>query len=96
MPVEPTPTLTFSIRTLSPTAKGKLFAVLNPTDKVTNASLVAGKYSIVLIPTPESVPVGMIVGVTLESPLVFLRILISELPRAVSYTHLTLPTTPYV
>ena len=48
-----------------------------------NASLVAGKYSMVLIPTPESVPVVIIVGGTLDSALVFLRISILETPRVI-------------
>ena len=34
MPVDPTPTLVFSIKILSPTTNGKEFIVLNPTDNV--------------------------------------------------------------
>ena len=46
LPVDPTPTLTFSTKILSPTEKGKELIVLNPTDKVAVAVPVDGIYVI--------------------------------------------------
>ena len=54
LPVDPTPTLTPSISTLSPTTNGNVFAVLNPTSNVTVAYLVTVLNPTVLIPTPVS------------------------------------------
>ena len=76
--VDPTPTLTFSIRTLSPTAKGdwSLKPVLNPTVTF----LVDISKDISLISTPLLLLIGIIVGVTLVSPFVFFLIVTSESP----------------
>ena len=78
--MDPRPTLTPSTRILSPTANGKLLIVLNPTDNVAVAIPVEGVYNIELIPTPAPLSVGMIVGITLLIPLVFLRISTFDFP----------------
>ena len=71
--MDPTPTLTFSIRTLSLTWNGNEFAVLNPTDNLTVTLLVELLKLIELIPTPFVFSVGRIVGKELLIPKVFLK-----------------------
>ena len=80
-PVDPTPTLIPSTRTLSPTANGKELMVLNPTDNVAVTVSSAVLKTTVLIPTPALLCVGMIVGVTLLIPLVFFKISTLDSPR---------------
>ena len=83
-PVEPIPTLIFSIKTLSPTSTGNSSAVLNPTAKVTVTWFDVVLNPIVLIPTPFVLDVGMIVGRVLLIPLVFLRMVTWSSPREYS------------
>ena len=72
--------------------------MLNPTDNVAVAIPVEGVYTIELIPTPAPLSVGMIVGVTLLIPLVFLRISTLDFPGVTlkstsEITFLVLPST---
>ena len=80
-PVEPKPTLVFSIRTLSFTLNGKELDVLNPTERITVTFWFVLLYEIVLIPTPFVFCIGKIIGGTLLMPYVFLRIVTLLSPR---------------
>lgn len=60
--VDALPTEIFSIKTLSPTIKGKLVEVLYPTDNVTVTFFVNVSNVILLIPTPLELFIGMIFG----------------------------------
>ena len=92
--VEPTPILTFSIRTLSFTLNGKESVSLNPDDNVTVTSFLFELYDNELIPTPLLFFVGIIVGIKLLIPLVFLRIDTSESPK--EYLRSKSDTTAFV
>ena len=70
----------FSIITWSPTSNGN--ASLNPTDNPTVTSLVTVLNPTVLIPTPLLFFTGNTVGVALLIPLVLLKIVTLESPKA--------------
>ena len=80
MPVDPTPTLIFSIKTLSPTAKGDWS--LNPVSNPTVTFLEEISKDMSLIATPFELLTGIIDGVTFESPFVLFLIVTLESPSS--------------
>ena len=94
LPVDPTPTLIPSTKTLVPIEKGKSSGSLKlaPNDTVT--SFVELLNVIFLILIPFELFVGIILGVTLLSSEVFLMIVILESPK--EYFKLTSFTTAFV
>ena len=80
--VDPTPTLTFSMRTLSLTLNGNESAVLNPTDNVIVTSFVEVLNPTELIPTPFEFWIGKMIGLVLLIPNVFFKISTLVLPNS--------------
>ena len=78
--MDPIPTLTPSIRTLSPTTNGNVDPELNPVSIPIVTSLVTVLNPTVLIPTPLLFDVGIILGRTLLIPKVFLKMVTLESP----------------
>ena len=80
-PVDPTPTLTPSIRTLSPTLSGKVSPELNPVLRPTVTFWVIVLNPTAPIPIPLLFWLGRIIGSTLLIPLALLRILTLVSPK---------------